>query len=240
MTDALHPAVEVKGLSKTHGERVVLRSFSLALRTGEAVALLGRNGSGKTTALRCIAGVLRPSTGSITVAGINPHREPAGAARAALAYAGDAPLYYSDMSVSEHLQFVIVGFGSSAQAPTAVAEEFGLSAEMDRFPDQLSAGLRQRLQLACTFLRPHTIVLLDEPTLRLDRAGRSALQARLAWETSDGTSTLFATHDIGFARRVASRAVVVSDGQVVADGPFETVMQYPLATDLGLVPGSES
>ncbi|MDP8969001.1 MAG: ATP-binding cassette domain-containing protein, partial [Actinomycetota bacterium] len=99
----------MRGLARRYGEVSALEGFDLDLAPGDGVALFGQNGSGKTSALNCIAGLLAPYEGSVRVAGADPHREPEAArARAALSYVSDSPVFYRDLTVAEHVELVAV------------------------------------------------------------------------------------------------------------------------------------
>jgi ABC-2 type transport system ATP-binding protein len=231
------PLLSVQGLGRRYGEVVALEGLDLALGPGDAVALLGHNGSGKTTALHCIAGLLEPTTGSVRIVGADPHREPEAArARAALAFVADSPVFYRDLTVVEHVQLVVVSHGVSPDRTDSVLDELGLAQHREIvFPQQLSAGLRQRAQLACALVRPYRLLLLDEPTLRLDPGGQRWLSERLARACGDGAAVLFSTHQLEFASRLAARAVLLSEGRVLAAGPLDGVLASEAASETGIV-----
>ena len=237
------PAVSATALGRTYGNVVALEGLDLQVDPGECVVVLGHNGSGKTTALQCIAGLLSPSAGSVRVAGADPFREPeAVRVRAALAFVADAPVFYRDLTVAEHLHLVGVAHGLTEAMDErdwfaridGVLEEFGLTGYGDRLPGQLSSGLRQRAQLACAFVRPFEVAVLDEPVLRLDPAAQAALTRRLRAVVGDGASVLLTTHAPGFARLVADHVVVLEQGRVAAAGDWSTVATSEAAGRLGL------
>lgn len=235
--------ISVSGLRRTFGSAVALESLDLEVEAGECVALLGHNGSGKTTALTAIAGLVEPTEGHIRIAGSDPFEEPgATAARRAMAYVSDAPVFYGDMTVVEHIELTGVGHGVAARIGDDAFDErcdklvtqFGLERHRDHIPEQLSAGLQQRTQLACAFIRPFKVLLLDEPVLRLDPAAQQMLARRLAWVTERGAAVVLSTHAPEFARQLADRILLLERGQVVAEGTYEQILGSDAAVTLGL------
>lgn len=232
-------ALVVSELGRRYGDFEALRDFNLEVAAGECVALIGHNGSGKTTALRTIAGLMRPSTGSVMVDGHSMHDEPEALhARAAVATVLDTPTLYDDLSVRQHLELVAIAHGAAgadlADRITASLALFGLERRGDMLPTQLSRGLRQRVQLACAFIRPHRLLLLDEPVVGLDPGSQRTLKERLLHAKRDGTAVLLTTHQLEFARGLADRAVVLAEGDCVAAGDYDTVVADPLMREYGL------
>src|SRR3954453_3219132 len=165
-------ALETKGLRREYGRLVALAGLDLAVGPGECVALIGANGSGKSTAVRAIAGLLEPSGGSVRVCGHDPHEEPeAEEARAALALVPDTPLLYDDLTVREHLELVTLSHGIDDdgvdQRIDALLDRLGLGARTDFVPRELSRGMRQKTQLACALARPAALLVLDGPVVGL-------------------------------------------------------------------------
>src|SRR6266542_3681901 len=175
--------IALRGLSKRYGDVVALEGLDLEVAAGECVALIGHNGSGKTTTMRLAAGQLEPTSGSVTVAGIDIHRAPdAHRARAALAFVPDSPLLYDDLTVAEHLELVGLahGVGDALDERIAVLlDVLDLRERRDFLPVQLSRGMRQKTQIACTLVRPFQVLLLDEPVVGLDPPSQASLRELL-------------------------------------------------------------
>lgn len=227
--------LRVQGLTRAYEGVTALADLDLDLVRGEGVVLFGHNGSGKTTALDCIAGLLTPTGGRIRIAGADPHTEPEAAkARAATAYVDDAPIFYRDLTVVEHVELVAVAHGVDLDRVDPLLDRLGLEDHHDHNPHQLSAGLQQRAQLACALIRPHRLLLLDEPTLRLDPSGRDVLHELLVAAKRRGRAMLFSTHRPDFAKGLADRALLLSRGEVVAEGSLEEVVSSPEAATVGL------
>ncbi|MFD5321818.1 ATP-binding cassette domain-containing protein [Streptomyces sp. NPDC127098] len=219
------PLLVLEGVSRSHGERQVLRPVDLALAPGEAVALLGHNGSGKSTLLRLAAGRDRPGTGRVLFAGA-PMDEDDPAVRARVAVVGDALACYPDLTVRQHLELVAVGHGvpDREAAVDAALAAHGLTERAGALTTELSSGQLQELLLAAALLRPAELLLLDEPEQRLDPAARERLARALTERRAAGVTLLFATHHRELARAVADRVLLLDNGHVVAEGAPERVL----------------
>jgi ABC-type multidrug transport system ATPase subunit len=214
-------ALTAMGLSKIYGDRPALATLDLHVPYGESLALIGHNGSGKTTFLRLAAGLLEPSDGSVLVDG-----HPAGSlpARAALAYLSDSPTFYEDLSVWEHLEYVarLHGHDDWEQDGADLLDHLGLYDRADDLPTSFSRGLRQKASIAMAFIRPFDVLLVDEPFVGLDAAGKEALLELLAEARSSRRTLLVATHELSFLETVA-RCVALRDGELLYDGPSKGI-----------------
>jgi ABC-2 type transport system ATP-binding protein len=223
-------ALETTLLSRSYGRLVALDGLSLTVALGECVALIGANGSGKSTAVRTIAGLLEPSDGSVRVSGFDPHREPeAEQARAALALVPDSPLLYDDLTVRQHLELVTLSHGVVDDEVDArigsLLAALSLAARADFLPRELSRGMRQKTQLACALVRPASVLVLDEPVVGLDPPSQELLHELLTESKREGRAVLLTTHQLGFADGLADRAVVLEEGEVVDAGPWAEVRE---------------
>jgi ABC-2 type transport system ATP-binding protein len=210
------PAVETitatlaaEGLVKRYGDRVALRGVSLAARPGELVAIIGPNGAGKTTLLSILAGIQRPDEGSITVA-------PAG-----IGWVPQQPALYNKLTVEENLA-LFARLERCAEPRSTVDRMLELSDLADRAGDQvgtLSGGNKQRVNIAIGLLAEPDVLLLDEPSAALDPRQRSRLWEFILRLAADGTTVIYATHNIQEADRFANQLVVLADGELLFDGP---------------------
>lgn len=210
------PAVSLSGLTKQYFGAEALAPLDLVVHAGERVSLIGHNGSGKTTLIKMLAGVLEPSSGS---AAIVDHEIGSIEARAALSYVADDPVFYDDLTVWEHLEYVarLHHTDEWEQHAAHLVEVFGLSERVDHLPATFSRGLKQKTQLALAFVRPFDVLVVDEPFVGLDRAGRAALLELLDWAHDDGAAVIVATHELGSVGDT-QRVIALSDGSVVFDG----------------------
>ncbi len=211
------PALHAVELSKSYGDTSAVGPLDLTIEAGQRVVLLGHNGSGKTTLLRIAAGLLESSTGSVTVFG-----SPVGSieARAATSYLGDQPVFYDDLSLREHLEYIarLHGRDDWQQRADDLCDRLGLATRTDDLPSTFSRGLRQKAAIALAFVRPFELLLIDEPFVGLDLAGRSALLELLDREHRRGAAIVVATHELGTVA-AAQRLVALRDGAVAYDGP---------------------
>jgi len=203
-------------LSKSYGDAPALGPLDLAVAAGQRVVLLGHNGSGKTTLLRMAAGMLDPTTGSVTVAG---HDVGSLEARAFTSFLGDQPVFYDDLSLWEHLEYLARLHETEGweQHATELLDVLGLAERADDLPTTFSRGLRQKAAIAIAFVRPFEVLLVDEPFVGLDRPGRLALLELFRRAHADGATLVVATHELTTVQE-ADRVIALRDGEVIFDG----------------------
>lgn len=212
-------AVRTVGLTRRFGRRWALRGVDLEVARGEVCALLGANGTGKTTLLRVLATLLRPTAGTVEV--LDTDVAGGGDAirrRAALMTPGGH--VYEELTGLENLRFAARMSGAPAEEPRlrGALEAVGLADAADEPSRAYSTGMRKRLELARMGLRPLELALLDEPFTSLDESGvRLVEEAIAAWKAS-GATVLLASHRVGDALRHADRVVRLERGRVVPDG----------------------
>jgi ABC-type multidrug transport system ATPase subunit len=208
------PVLRVVDLEKSFGPVTIVDGFSLTVYPGEAVALTGRNGVGKSTILRCIIGADRPDGGSVEVNGI-PVLETDPRIRRAVATVIDDLDFFPDLSVVEHLDLLARAHGipDSDDAVDEVLREVQLVPQSGQLPGTLSSGQRRRLALATAFVRPRQLLVLDEPEQRLDVEGVEWLAARLIAERERGLAILMASHEPTLVEKVATRVIKLTESQ---------------------------
>lgn len=211
------PVLRADGATKAYADLVALAPLSLTVPAGQMLALVGHNGSGKSTFLRLAAGLLDLSDGEITING-----DPAGSsdARAAVSFLPDEPVLYDDLSVREHLAYVAALHGVDLDEATmdGLIDRVGLTRRADDLPARFSRGLRQKTSIALGLVRPFDLLLVDEPFVGLDMTGKASLLDLLDERNREGAGIVVATHDPTFVERVP-RCVALRDGEVVHDGP---------------------
>ena len=202
--------LSVDNLSKRYGDHTIVDKFSLTISEGEAVALTGRNGAGKSTILRCIVGADRPTEGTIEVLGMkvvetNPE------IRRNVATVIDDLDFFPDLSVVEHLDLLARAHGLDDVDALVdeVLEEVQLVPQSGQLPGTLSSGQRRRLALATALVRPRKLLVLDEPEQRLDVEGVAWLGKRLAVEKQNGLAILLASHEPSLVEALNARVVQV-------------------------------
>ena len=210
--------LKVTGLRKAFGPVVIVDGFDLEIRAGEAVALTGRNGAGKSTVLRCVVGAERPDEGTVTVNGITVS-ETNPAMRREVATVIDDLDFFPDLSVVEHLDLLARAHGipDAEAAVDEVLHEVQLVAQSGQLPATLSSGQRRRLALATAFVRPRSLLILDEPEQRLDTEGVQWLAQRLQAERARGLAILMASHEPSLVKAVATREVRLAGAALAAE-----------------------
>ena len=211
----MSPAAEVRMLSKSYGAVRALVDVSFTVEAGQAVALLGPNGSGKTTALRCVAGLLQPDSGTIRICGLDLRRHNR-EARRQFSYLPQQAGFPSHVTVREVVEFHARLRGLPPAVVGPALREAGLTSEQeDRAVAELSGGTRQRLSLAVAGMPPVKLMLLDEPTASLDPLAALRLRRLASRWRDEGRALLFSTHVLSDVEDLADKVVVLVDGKAV-------------------------
>ncbi|MEX2442742.1 MAG: ATP-binding cassette domain-containing protein [Alkalispirochaeta sp.] len=217
-------AVITRGLTKQYRGMPVpaLRDVSLSVASGEVVGLLGANGAGKTSLLRILAGVLRPTKGTATVAGLDTVRDATAVHGAVGALFGGATGLYERLSARENIHYFAALNGvSRAEIPRRIEEMvelFGMQEFADRMVSGFSSGMKQRTALARAMVHRPRALILDEPTTGLDIAAAIVVQEFVLRCREEGRSVLISSHNTGELERVCDRVIIVRSGGIV----FET------------------
>ncbi|WP_052465800.1 ABC transporter ATP-binding protein [Mobilicoccus massiliensis] len=215
-----HPAIELRGLTKTFAPPrgatapvEAVRDVDLRIERGEVVALLGPNGAGKTSLLDMVLGFTAPTSGSVSVLGRRPADVIAtGGISSVLQSGGLLPR----LTVGETLTMVADVFGRHADVPS-VARRAGIEQILTRRVSKCSGGEQQRLRFALALLPDPDLLLLDEPTTGLDVGARRDFWSAIRADAKRGRTILFATHYLAEADDIADRIVLMRDGEIVAD-----------------------
>jgi ABC-type multidrug transport system ATPase subunit len=213
----MNPVVEVRELSKSYGAIRAIDRVSFDVQPGQAVALLGPNGSGKTTTLRSVAGLVRPDSGTITVCGVDLRRDYR-RARQQFSYLPQHASFPANVTVREVAEFHARLRGIDGERVVVALREAGITeTEEERMVGELSGGMRQRLSLAVAGIPPVPLLLLDEPTANLDPEAALRLRDLARRWGEEGRSLLFATHVLKDVEELADKVVVLVSGRPVAE-----------------------
>ena len=200
--------LKAEGLKKAYGPVTIVEGFNLQVREGEAVALVGRNGAGKSTVLRCLVGADRPDEATVIICG-NRMSETNPQIRRDLATVIDDLDFFPDLAVVEHLDLLARAHGIDFPDDIVddVLEEVQLVQQAGQLPATLSSGQRRRLALATAFVRPRRVLVLDEPEQRLDVEGVEWLGRRLKEDMRDGLAVVLASHEPSLVEAIGAREV---------------------------------
>ncbi|MGC4746803.1 ABC transporter ATP-binding protein [Micromonospora sp. DT201] len=226
------PLIELREVTRRYDEGPpALREVSLSVAAGEAVAILGPSGSGKSTMLNLVAGLDRPSTGTVTVDGVRVDQlGEAASARYRRARIGLVFQFFNlldDLTVADNVmlpaQLAGMGRGTAQRRATELLGRLGVGRHAGAYPGRLSGGERQRVAVARALMNRPALLLADEPTGALDTASGEEVMRLLSELHADGQTIVVVTHDLALAEACATRTVQLLDGQVAADSAMEQV-----------------
>jgi ABC-2 type transport system ATP-binding protein len=210
----MSPLLELDRVTRRYGYRTAVAEASLLIEPGCALSVVGENGAGKSTLLALAAGVLRPDAGSVRIAGLAP--EETAAARRQVGYMADAPLVYEALTARENLRFFgrLYGLRDFERGIAALLDRVGLADRSDEPTGNFSAGLRRRLDLARVLLHEPALLVLDEPSVSLDREGLALLAAIIAEWRAAGRAVLLTTHDAAAVGGLVDEVAVIERGRL--------------------------
>jgi len=225
--------LEVRGLNSYYGDSHILFDVSLRVERNEVVALLGRNGAGKSTTLKMLLGIVAPTAGRGRVLGlrIDDERE-AVAIRRRVAYVGEDKGLYAYMTAGELIRFTR-SFYVDWHPPHEQRLLDAYRLPLDRKVKALSKGMRTKLALLLALARRPELLILDEPTEGLDPAAIEELLAELAGRNGDGTTVFFSSHQLADVERIADDVVMLDRGKVVLDASMDDVRAHHRAVTIG-------
>jgi ABC-2 type transport system ATP-binding protein len=213
--------IEVKGLTRHFDNRTAVEDLSLEVRPGEIFGLLGPNGAGKTTTLRMLAGLISPSSGDATIAGVPLVRERMNDVRAKVGFLTEAPGLWDRLTVQLNLLVYarLYGVKDPARAVSHALAMFGLEDRAGSLAAQLSKGMKQKVALARALLHSPPVILLDEPTSGLDPQTARLVRELVLTLRDEGHTIIISTHNLDEAERVSSRIGVLQRRLIALDTP---------------------
>lgn len=213
--------IRLENLSKHYGRVAAVDSLNLEVQPGEIFGFLGPNGAGKTTTIRVMMGILKPTSGRVTLGGYDVERE-AEMAKAITGFVPDRPFIYEKLSGGEFLRFVgtlhrMVAAELQGRIPELL-EQFELSQWKDELVESYSHGMKQRLVLCASLLHQPRILIIDEPMVGIDPKGARTLKDLFISLAKQGTTLFLSTHSISFAEEVCQRVGIIHKGRLIASG----------------------
>ncbi len=209
--------IDIQGLTKRFGSFTAVDDVSFEVREGETFALLGPNGSGKSTILKCIAGLIKPTSGEITIGGVDTRKKPQ-EARKTLSFLPQRVGFHDCLTAHEVLEFYcrLRKLPVSRIEDVVHGSEFNFNGFSEKRVSELSGGMKQKLGLAVACLADAPILLLDEPTVSLDPAGAIAFRKFLKTLKENGKTIVFTSHVLADVEMLADRVAVLVDGKLTA------------------------
>jgi len=212
---------------------VAVDSLSFDVGAGEIVGLIGPNGAGKTTTLRSLAGILRPTAGTIRIDGFELGAGAAAAieAKRRLAFMPDEPHLFEYLTVDEHLRLVarLYHVDDFDRRSRALIEELELGGKERSLPGELSRGMRQKVVIACGLVRQASVLLFDEPLTGLDPRGIRKMRETIVARGHAGAAILLSSHLLHLVEEICTRVIIMDGGKKMADG---TVAELAARADL--------
>jgi ABC-2 type transport system ATP-binding protein len=224
--------IEFQQVYRSYGDKVAVANLNLKVNGGELYALLGHNGAGKTTALKMLVGLIRPSSGNVKIGGYDLVTQTRNAT-ALIGYVPDQPFLYDKLSGREVLNFVGRMYGMDhTQVSRAIEREiqrFELSEFIDALTETYSHGMKQRMVFAAALLHLPRVLVVDEPMIGLDPHSIRLVKDLLKAEVAAGMAVLMSTHTLTAAEEIASRVGIMSRGRQLFDGSLDELRQrFPI------------
>ena len=232
MTDTV--LIETKGLQKSFGDNHVLKGVDLQIHQGEALAIIGPSGGGKSTFLRCLNLLEEPDGGDVIFEGqkINQKGTDVDKYRQKMGMVFQHFNVFPHMTVKENITLapVLLKKKTPAEADQKalyLLDRIGLLDKKDEYPRKLSGGQKQRLAIVRALAMEPDVMLFDEPTSALDPEKVGEVLSVIRTLVKDGMTTVIVTHEMGFAREVSDRIIFISDGQIVEQGTPSELLEHP-------------
>ncbi|WP_221584136.1 ABC transporter ATP-binding protein [Microbacterium sp. G2-8] len=223
-------AVETRGVRRVYRGRAALDGVDLEVPIGETIGILGRNGAGKTTLVETIAGLRKPTSGSVRVLGLDPVRDRARVRSILGVQLQDALLHFS-LTVAENMR-LHRSFHRHGADPDELIHQLGLDDVRQTRTENLSGGQRQRLSVGAALVGRPRVVILDELTTGLDPDGRRGIWRVIEDLRAEGVTILLVSHSMDEVERLCERLIVLDSGRIVAEGSPEDVRRHAGAEDL--------
>jgi heme exporter protein A len=210
--------IDIKKLTKQADNKLILRGVDLSIHKGETVAILGPNGAGKSTLLKVLAGLIKPTSGTVQINGLDLKKNQL-EIKKQLGYLPHSSLLYDHYSPFENLVFYgnVYGVKNAEERATQLVKEVGLSFFLNEPVKNFSRGMIQRIAIARAIVHEPEVLLLDEPHTGLDQGAISILNNVILSMKEKGTTTLMVTHDFKQAAEICDRIIIVKNGKIVDD-----------------------
>lgn len=229
--------IKLTDLTKRYRRLTAVDGINLTVAEGELFGFLGPNGAGKTTTLRMIAGILRPTSGTVEIGGINVDREPV-KAKARLGFIPDRPFVYDKLTGVEFLRFAAALYGQDGPAVERRIDElldlFELTQWRDELTESYSHGMRQKLIISGALVHRPDVIVVDEPMVGLDPRGARILKDLFRRFVDRGGTVLMSTHTLEVAEALCDRIAIVHKGRIAAQGTMTELRSQTASEGMSL------
>ncbi len=218
------PLVEIHKLVKEYDGLRAVDNLDLQLEAGVVLGLVGPNGAGKTTTLRCLSGIIPPTSGRILVDGHDLEKERV-PARQALAFVPDEPRLFEDLTVRDHLAVIarLYGVADGRQRGAELLARFDLSDREDSYPSELSRGMKQKLMIALALLHRPRLLILDEPLTGLDPAAMRRMKRTLQDMAREGMAVMVSSHMLHLVEEICDDILILQKGRKIVEGSLAEI-----------------
>ncbi|MEQ3450979.1 ABC transporter ATP-binding protein [Enterococcus cecorum] len=227
----------VKNLSGGYFQHPVLKDLNFEIENGELVALIGLNGAGKSTTIKEIIGLLKPTSGSIEIDGLSLNKS-ASQYRQKIGFIPESPVLYEELTLREHIEVTAMAYDIpmdvAMQRADKLLKTFRLEKRLDWFPANFSKGMKQKVMIVCAFLIEPSLYIIDEPFLGLDPLAIHALLELLKEEKAKGKSILMSTHVLSTAEKYCDRFIFLHEGQIKSQGTLAQIKEQFAMPDASL------
>ena len=214
--------IHVQQFHKTYRDTVAVQGLDFQVNPGEILGLVGPNGAGKTSTLRCVAGIIPPTSGTLLVAGHDIVADPI-AAKRKLAYVPDDPKLFDTLTVWEHLEFVAAAYRVAGwqQRGEALLHRFDLSAKRMTIAQELSRGMRQKVAICCAYVHDPQVIMFDEPHVGLDPRGIRTMKDSILERVKLGASVVVSSHLLELVEDMCTHLLILHQGRSLYFGRMD-------------------
>ena len=228
MEKGMYGMIQISHVTKQFGERCAVDDLNLSITRGECFAFLGPNAAGKTTTIKLLTGLLRPTRGEVHIGGYNVHENYINAKRL-IGYVPDVPYLYEKLTPREHVRFILDLYGINNGERITFSEQlfahFSITEYGDTLVSDLSHGTRQKVVFVCTFIHNPKVIIVDEPMVGLDPESVRKVKNMMREKTQEGCTIFMSTHTLSDAEELADRIGIIDKGKLIAVGTLDELKQ---------------